>query len=346
MNDSTHGFDSEKLCAYLEQHVEGFRGPLTAKKFADGQSNPTFLLKTASGDYVLRRQPPGELLKSAHAVDREFRVQRALKHSDVPVATMYHLCEDTAIIGSKFYVMSFEQGRILWNPALPEIDREQRAAYYDELIRILAALHNVDVAQVGLADYGRSGNYFERQISVWSKQYRAAETRTIAAMETLRDWIEQHCPADEGIVTLVHGDYRIDNVMFDVDAPRGLAVLDWELSTLGHPLADLAFFCMCLRLPDAGHIIGLGEKDRTALGIPSEAEILQRYCRLRGIERIDNWHFYLAFSLFRFAAILQGVYKRGLDGNASSERATQLGEMVEPLALSALDIIAGSSVES
>jgi aminoglycoside phosphotransferase (APT) family kinase protein len=343
MSETALGFDIDTLCAYLEQHIEGFRGPLTAKKFADGQSNPTFLLSAASGQYVLRRQPPGHLLKSAHAVDREFRVQRALANTDVPVATMMHLCEDTAIIGSMFYVMSFEQGRIFWDPALPHIAREQRAAYYDELIRILAALHNVDLVRVGLTDYGRAGNYFERQLSVWSKQYRASETRTIDAMEKLLDWMQHHCPADDGQLTLVHGDYRIDNLMFASDSPRGLAVLDWELSTLGHPLADLGFFCMCLRLPVNGHIVGLGDKDRDALSIPDEASILRRYCELRGINSITNWHFYLAFSFFRLAAILQGVFKRGLEGNASSERATKLGEMVEPLAQSALAVIAQPS---
>ena len=340
MNDRAHSFDANILSEYLQRNVEGFRGPLTAKKFADGQSNPTFLLNAASGKYVLRRQPSGQLLKSAHAVDREFRVQSALTNTDVPVAKMYHLCKDTTIIGSMFYVMSFETGRIFWDPALPEIERDQRSVYYDELIRILAALHNVNIDKAGLRDYGRTGNYFERQIGLWEKQYRAAETRRIDTMEQLLDWVRCHCPADDGQLTLVHGDYRIDNVMFCSGSPLGLAVLDWELSTLGHPFADLAFFCMCLRLPDRGHIIGLGEKDRVAMGIPSEAEILRRYCELRGIDVIDHWHFYLAFSFCRFAAILQGVFKRGLDGNASSERATKLGEMVEPLALSALRIVA------
>jgi aminoglycoside phosphotransferase (APT) family kinase protein len=348
MNDNAHNFDVNVLCDYLQKHIDGFRGPLTAKKFSDGQSNPTFLLSAASGNYVLRRQPSGILLKSAHAVDREFRVQRALADTAVPVARMLHLCEDTAIIGSMFYVMSYEQGRIFWNPALPDIEREQRAAFYDELIRILAALHNVDIDKVHLRDYGRAGNYYERQLGVWSKQYRASETRRIEAMEFLLPWLRQHCPADGSIdnnknVTLVHGDYRIDNVMFRSDAARGLAVLDWELSTLGHPLADLAFFCMCLRLPSDADIVGLGNQDRDALGIPNEKIIVRRYCELRGIDAIENWHFYLAFSFFRLAAILQGVYKRGLDGNASSARAENLGRMVEPLAKTAIDIIRGDN---
>lgn len=341
MNDSAHGFDVNSLCTYLENHIDGFRGPLTAKKFSNGQSNPTFLLSAASGEYVLRRQPPGKLLKSAHAVDREYRVQRALATTDVPVARMLHLCEDSAVIGSMFYVMSYEQGRILWDPALPEITRDQRAVYYDELIRILAALHNIDIDKAGLRDYGRAGNYYERQLATWSKQYRASETRRIEAMEILLPWLQQYCPADDGEVTLVHGDYRLDNVMFCSDAPRGLAVLDWELSTLGHPLADLAFYCMCLRLPSDADIVGLGEKNRDALGIPDEQAIVRRYCELRGIDAIGNWHFYLAFSFFRFAAILQGVYKRSLDGNASSASAENLGRMVEPLAQMAIGIIRG-----
>lgn len=345
MSDHTHGFDGDNLCAYLARHIEGFRGPLTAQKFVDGQSNPTFLLRAASGDYVLRRQPPGQLLKSAHAVEREFRVQRALANTAVPVATMYHLCEDSAIIGSMFYVMSFEPGRIFWNPALPHIAREQRGAYYEELLRILAALHSVDIGAAGLADYGRAGNYFERQLSVWSKQYRASATRRIEAVEQLLNWLRRRCSGDDEL-TLVHGDYRIDNVIFDAAQPRGLAVLDWELSTLGHPLADLAFFCMCLRLPATAHIAGLGNRDRAALGIPDEANMLRRYCELRGIAAIADWHFYLAFSFFRFAAILQGVFKRGIDGNASNARATKLGEMVEPLAEMALNIIERGSDET
>lgn len=339
MNESMHGFDADVLCEYLEKNIEKFRGPLEAKKFADGQSNPTFLLSAASGKYVLRRQPSGKLLKSAHAVDREYRVQHALADTPVPVARMLHLCEDTSIIGSMFYVMSYEQGRIIWNPALPEIEWDQRASYYDELIRILAALHDVDIDKTALRDYGRSGNYFERQLGVWEKQYRASETRHIDAMDQLLPWLQQHCPPDEGNVTLVHGDYRIDNVMFCSNAPRGLAVLDWELSTLGHPFADLAFFCMCLRLPSDSDIVGLGDKDRAALGIPDERAIVKRYCELRGIDAVVDWHFYLAFSFFRFAAILQGVYKRGLDGNASSARAENLGRMVEPLAKMAIGII-------
>lgn len=339
MNAQAHELDTQKLTTYLEEAIEGFSGPMTAEKFAGGQSNPTYLLTAASGRYVLRRQPLGELLKSAHAVDREYRVLKALADTDVPVAKAYHLCEDRDVIGSVFYVMSFESGRIFWDPALPELRREERDAYYEELIRILAALHDVDVQKVGLGDYGRPGNYYERQIGLWTKQYRAAETRHIEAMERLIEWLPANCPGDDGCVSLVHGDYRIDNVMFAADAPRGQAVLDWELSTLGHPLADLAYFCMCLRLPPEGQVFGLACKDRDALGVPQEREIIRRYCELRGIGQIDNWHFYLAFSFFRLAAIAQGVLKRAIGGNASSDKAMAVGKMAGLLAEMAVEVI-------
>jgi aminoglycoside phosphotransferase (APT) family kinase protein len=331
--------NANTLAAYLETAIDGFRGPLTLEKFSGGQSNPTFLLRAASGNYVLRRQPPGVLLKGAHAIDREYRVLDALKDSSVPVARAHHLCQDPSVIGSMFYLMSFEQGRIFWDPALPELPREQRAPLYDELIRVLAALHEVDVDAVGLGDYGRPGNYFERQIGMWTKQYRACETGLIAAMETLIAWLPEHMPQDDGQRSLVHGDYRLDNLIFDPTEPRVLALLDWELSTLGHPLADLAYFCMCLRLPSTGHISGLAGKDRVQLGIPTESELVANYCALRGIGEIANWHFYLAFSFFRLAAILQGVLKRAQDGNASSDKALQVGKMAGQLAQLAVDLI-------
>ncbi|WP_179400768.1 phosphotransferase [Burkholderia guangdongensis] len=339
MTTSAQQLDVAKLARYLEQHVPGFEGPIDAEKFAGGQSNPTFLLTAKSGRYVLRRQPPGELLKSAHAVDREFRILTALSGTAVPVARPYHLCEDRDVIGSMFYVMSFEDGRIFWNPALPDLPHDERAICYDAMLRTMAALHDVDVDAAGLADYGRPGNYFERQIGVWTKQYRAAETERLDAMETLIDWLPKACPADTGRPTLVHGDFRIDNVMFEHDGFRVKAVLDWELSTLGNPLADLAYFCMCLRLPSSGYISGLADQDRAALGIPDEAQIVARYCELRGIEPIRDWHFYLAFSFFRLAAILQGVKARALKGNASSTKALQVGEMAGPLAEQAVRVI-------
>ncbi|MFP6562466.1 phosphotransferase [Paraburkholderia sp. B3] len=332
--------DVERLTPYLQQHLPGFRGPVRATKFAGGQSNPTFLLDTPGGRYVLRRQPPGELLKSAHAVDREFRVLKALAPTPVPVAQAVHLCEDRAVIGSMFYLMSYEEGRIFWSPALPEVDREARRDYYASIVATLAALHNVDIDAVDLADYGRPGNYFQRQIELWTRQYRAAETERLASMEALIDWLPAHCPPDGQRPALVHGDFRIDNLVFASDAPRVRAVLDWELSTLGNPLADLAYFCMCLRLPSKGHIMGLRGQDRAALGIPEEDEIVAQYCELCCLPGIANWNFYLAFSFFRLASIAQGVKARAMQGNASSTDAHEVGGMVEPLARLAADLLA------
>lgn len=339
METDVNRLDTVKLAAYLETQIAGFQGPLTADKFSGGQSNPTFLLKARSGEYVLRRQPPGTLLKGAHAVDREYRVLEALRNTEVPVALAYHLCQDSKVIGSMFYVMSFEQGRIFWDPSLPELPHEQRAPLYSELIHVLATLHDVDVNAVGLGDYGRSGNYFERQIGMWTKQYRAAETEIIEAMETLITWLPANMPAEDGQLSLVHGDYRLDNLIFHPTEARVLAVLDWELSTLGHPLADLAYFCMCLRLPSIGHIAGLADKNRAQLGIPTEDAIVAQYCALRGIGSIANWPFYLAFSFFRLAAIAQGVLKRALDGNASSDQAVQVGKMAAHLAQMAVVLL-------
>lgn len=337
---SSPALDVEQLAHYLQQHVPGFRGPVQATKFAGGQSNPTFLLDTPGGRYVLRRQPPGQLLKSAHAVDREFRVLSALAETPVPVARAWHLCEDREVIGSLFYLMSYEEGRIFWDPALPEVDRDARRSYYASIVATLAALHDVDIDAVGLGDYGRPGNYFQRQIELWTKQYRAAETEQIVPMEALIDWLPAHCPADTQRPALVHGDFRIDNLIFANDTPRVRAILDWELSTLGNPLADLAYFCMCLRLPSKGHITGLRGQDRAALGIPEEDEMVDQYCKLRGLPAISNWNFYLAFSFFRLASIAQGVKARALQGNASNANAHEVGGMVEPLARLAGELIA------
>lgn len=339
MSSNAHNLDLNRLESYLKDHIEGFEGPLTAKKFAGGQSNPTFLLSANSGKYVLRRKPSGQLLKSAHAVDREYAVIQALAQTQVPVARPFCLCEDDNVIGSMFYVMSYEEGRIFWDPALPKLEQNERTELFDELIRVLANIHNVDVDKVGLSNYGKPDSYFERQLGRWNKQYRASETEHLPAMEKLMDWLKDNMPADDGQRSLIHGDYRLDNIIFHPTESRALAVLDWELSTLGHPLADLAYFCMCLRLPPQGNIKGLAGLDREALGIPEESQIIARYCELRGIDNIDNWVFYLAFSFFRLAAIAQGVLKRALDGNASNENALQAGKMAGVLAELAVTMI-------
>jgi len=341
MSTQVETLDEAKLAAYLSQHIDGFQGPLTATKFSGGQSNPTFRIDAASGTYVLRRQPPGKLLKSAHAVDREFRVYQALADTDVPVPKVYHLCEDRDVIGSMFYVMECCEGRIFWDAALPEMgSNEERSAAYDQMNQVLAAIHSVDLAAVGLSDYGKPGNYFERQLSRWTDQYRASETQTIEAMDKLIAWLETHIPADDGRVSLVHGDFRLDNMIFSPDEARIIAVLDWELSTLGHPFADLAYQCMQLRMPaNSGNMSGLAGADRASLGIPSEQEYVAKYCERMGIEKIDHWAFYLAFSFFRLAAIAQGVAKRALDGNASNKEAMKVGAFVAPLAKAALGVI-------
>lgn len=314
---------------FMRAEIPGFQGPLQAEKFATGQSNPTFKLESSSGAYVLRRKPPGELLKSAHAVDREFRVQKALAGSAVPAPEMLALCEDDAVIGSMFYVMSYAPGRNFNDPRLPGLSTEERGAIYGEMNRVLAALHDVDVAAAGLSDYGRPGNYYARQVSRWSKQYRASETETIAEMDALIAWLELHTPEDDGAVGLVHGDYRIDNMIFATDAPRLVAVLDWELSTLGHPFADLAQQCMQWRMPPGDEGRGLEGVDRAGLGLPGEADYVERYCARRGVELVSYFDFCIAFSFFRMAAILQGVKRRGLDGNASNpERAARMGAFV------------------
>lgn len=329
---TTFELDTAALERYLHENIAGFEGPLEAEKFAGGQSNPTYLLTCGSGRYVLRRKPPGELLKSAHAVDREFRVMSALAPTAVPVPNMRVLCEDDSVIGSMFYVMDFVEGRIFWNAALPEQSNSERSAIYDAMNQVLVDLHGVDVAGVGLSDYGKPGNYFERQISRWTKQYRASETEHIPAMENLMQWLEQNRPKDDGLVCINHGDFRLDNMMFHPSENKVVALLDWELSTLGHPYADLAYQCMQWRIPTDAAIPGLGGLDREALGIPSEQAYVQRYCERRGIAAIDHWTFYIAFAFFRLSAILQGIQKRALDGNASSDTATAYGALARPLA--------------
>jgi aminoglycoside phosphotransferase (APT) family kinase protein len=335
--------DQAALGPYLKANVPGFAGLEAIEKFNSGQSNPTYLLRAKSGRYVLRAKPPGELLKSAHQVDREFRVMKALKGTEVPVPDALFLAPEDSAIGRMFFVMGFLDGRIFWDPSLPELPgNAERTAIYDAMNATLAALHDVDIEKAGLADFGRPGSYFERQLSRWSSQYRASETGTVADMDRLIAWLEKHLPPDDGIVSLVHGDYRLDNMIFAPDGPEILAVLDWELSTLGHPYADLAYQCMQWRLPHSSGFKGLGGIDRAAIGLPSEQEYVELYCERRGLAGIGNWTFYLAFSFFRLAAICQGVYKRALDGNASNpEKARTYGEAVKLLAGLAVERIDG-----
>lgn len=331
--------DDVALSAYLEQHVAGFHGPLASSKFPGGQSNPTYLIDAASGKYVLRRKPPGQLLASAHAIDREFRVLQALHGSAVPVARGLHLCRDETVIGSMFYLMEFVEGRIFWDPSLPELEARDRGAYFEAILRALAALHTVDVYAVGLGDFGKPGGYFPRQIARWSEQYRASETQAVPAMEALIARLPARCPPEDGVVALAHGDFRIDNLMFHPTEPRVTAIVDWELSTLGHPHADLGYFCMALRLPRNPSLPGLGGLDRAALGIPDEATIVARYAELSGRPPPADWPFVLAFCFFRLAAIAQGVTKRAQQGNASNEKADKAGQMTLMLAQMGLQVL-------
>jgi len=323
----------------MQVHVEGFRGPIDVRQFAGGQSNPTYLVQSADHRYVLRRKPPGKLLPSAHAVDREYRVVVALANTAVPVAKAYALCEDPAVIGTAFYVMDYVEGRLFWDAALPEVAKPDRGAIYDEMTRVIAALHSVDYAAAGLGDYGKPGRYIERQVARWTQQYRASETETIDAVERLIEWLPQHIPEDEE-TAVVHGDFRLDNAIFHPDEPRILAVLDWELSTLGHPLVDLAYLCMRYHL-SAGEFRGLGGLDPAALQIPSEAECVADYCRRRGREPVapQDWTYYLAFNMFRLAGILQGVLARAIQGNASSATALEAGRRARPLAEQAWGLV-------
>jgi aminoglycoside phosphotransferase (APT) family kinase protein len=327
-----HAFDTAKLAAFMRQHVDDFRGDLEVEQFKGGQSNPTFLLTAGGHKYVMRRKPPGALLPSAHAVDREYRVISALANTDVPVAKAYALCEDTSIIGSAFYIMDYVQGRILWNSALPDHSPAERAALFDEMNRVIAALHRVDYKAVGLEGYGKPGNYLERQVARWTKQYRASETERIEAVENLIAWLPQHIPVGDE-TSIVHGDYRIDNVIFHPTEPRILAVLDWELSTLGHPLADFAYHCMTWRMPP-GSSRGMAGLDLPALGIPTEEQYVAAYCRRTGRDEISrsDWEYYMVFNMFRLTGILQGIMARALQGNASSVEALAAGKRARPLA--------------
>jgi aminoglycoside phosphotransferase (APT) family kinase protein len=325
-----HRFDVTALERYLRGHVEGFSGELEIEQFKGGQSNPTFMLKAGSRRYVLRRKPPGKLLPSAHAVDREYRVITALHGSGFPVAKTYCLCEDDSIIGTAFYVMDYVAGRVLWEPSLPQMAKDARAAYFDELNRVMAALHALDYTSIGLAEYGKPGNYIERQINRWIKQYRASETEHIEAMEHLIEWLPKNIPAGDE-TTIVHGDYRMDNVIFHPTEPKILAVLDWELSTLGHPLADFSYHCMTWRLTP-GQFRGMMGIDFEAVGIPTEQAYVAAYCRRTGRAGIPNWDFYMAYNMFRLAGILQGIMGRVKDGTAASAHAHEQGKRARPMA--------------
>ena len=339
-----HEFDHSILTAYLEAHLPGFRGPLTVEQFKGGQSNPTFKLNTPSRSYVMRSKPgpANKLLASAHAIDREYRVMKALRGSGVPVPDMMLLCEDEAVVGRAFYVMEYMAGRVLWNQALPDLAPADRASIYDEMNRVISALHMVDVEAVGLTSFGKTGNYFERQIGRWSKQYVASvdhpQMQPIFEMERLMAWLPEHIPTsarDETQVTVVHGDFRLDNMVFHPTQARVIAVLDWELSTVGHPLADFSYHCMSWHIAP-GAFRGIGGLDLKALGIPDEQTYVKRYCERTG--RADpqavmaDWNFYMAYNLFRMAGILQGIAKRVVDGTASSEQAKQAAAGARPLA--------------
>ncbi len=331
-----HRFDIERLAIHLAQHLPQFNGPLSVRQFQGGQSNPTYLLTTPAARYVMRSKPGpvAKLLPSAHAIEREFRVMRALRSEGIPVPDTLLLCEDESVIGRAFYLMQHVEGRIFWEQSLPGVPSADRAAIYDEMNRVLAALHSVDIERAGLADFGRAGNYFARQIGRWSKQYRASETETVGAMDRLIEWLPQHIPPEaegDAETTVVHGDYRMDNLIFHPTEPRIIAILDWELSTLGHPLADFSYHCMSWHIPP-GAFRGIAGLDHKALGIPTEAEYIARYCERTRRKSIEHWNFYLAYNLFRIAAILQGVYKRATEGIASSDNAIKAGANAKALA--------------
>ncbi|MBO6756300.1 MAG: phosphotransferase family protein [Roseibium sp.] len=314
---------------WLQANLPGFTGPLTAEKFSGGQSNPTFRLTTPGASYVLRRKPPGTLLKSAHAVDREYRVQKALSGTNVPVPQMFVLCEDDSVIGSAFYVMEDVAGRTFDDPRLPGLEPAMRSRIYDELNRVLVEIHSVDLSAAGLSDFGPEGSYYRRQIDRWTRQYHTTATEDIPEMNRLMSWLDENAPEDDGRRMLVHGDYRIDNLLFEQNGAKCLAVLDWELSTIGHPFADLAALIMQWGRPTGPEHRGLLGVDRPALGIPENDAFVADYCRRMNIDGIENFGFYVAFCAFRMAAILQGVKKRALDGNASDpERGLQLGAYV------------------
>lgn len=323
---TSHRFDEAQLHAYLRAELDGFGDSLVVRQFDGGQSNPTFWVSDGERAFTLRKKPPGKLLPSAHAVDREYRVISALRDTGVPVPRVHALCEDAEVIGTAFYVMEHVAGRIFWNVQLPDLERAERSALYEEFVRVLSALHAVDYQAVGLGDYGRVGGYVERQVKRWTKQYEASRTDDIPAMDRLIDYLPKNYPAASR-TTIAHGDYRLDNLIWHPTEPKCLAVIDWELSTLGNPYADLAYTCMLydIAMPNIGGLLGV---DFEASGIPSEQAFVARYRELTGEGEIADWPYFKAFSLFRLAAIVQGVYKRSLDGNASNTNAGMYGAAV------------------
>jgi aminoglycoside phosphotransferase (APT) family kinase protein len=331
-----HAFDESALAAFMRAQVSGFSGPILVEQFQGGQSNPTYRVTAGDRRYVLRIKPPGKLLPSAHAVDREYRVMAALAGSGVPVAKMVALCEDPAVIGTAFYLMEYIDGRVLWDPTLPGLTPVERAAHYAELNRVQATLHRVDYQAVGLGDFGKPGQYIERQVARWSKQYAAGSAARIRSMDALIEWLPPRIPPGDE-TSIVHGDFRLDNVIFHPTEPRILAVLDWELATLGHPLSDFAYQVMAWRLAP-GEFRGLKGADLAALGIPVEAEYVASYCRRTGRTEIPHWEFYLIFNMFRIAAILHGVLARALQGNAASQNAYEQGSRAQRIADIAWDM--------
>ena len=331
-------FDVAALAQYLQLHVEGYPGgELLVEQFKGGQSNPTFKLTAGAAPdvrhYVLRTKPgpAAKLLPSAHAIEREFRVMDALNRAGFPAPRQYALCTDESVLGRAFYIMEFIAGRVLWDQALPGMTPPERAAIYDEMNRVIAQLHSIDYAAIGLADYGKPGNYFTRQIERWTRQYQASCTESIAAMDQLMAWLPQNIPPGDA-TSIVHGDFRLDNMLFHPSEPRILAVLDWELSTLGHPFADFSYHSMSWHI-EPGQFRGIAGLDLAALGIPSQEDYIARYAARTGKTiRLEDFHFYLAFNMFRLASILQGIMKRYVDGTAASAQALESGRMARPLA--------------
>lgn len=327
------------LISHLSRNIEQFGQVIQVKEFPGGQSNPTYKIDTSTGSYVLRRQPDGRLLQSAHAVDREFRVMNALSHTNVPVPEVFYLCTDVNVIGSQFFVMEYVDGDIHWDPALKDLPVERRKLIYRNACKVLSELHRVDFCAIGLGEFGKPGGYLQRQLYRWKKQYKDSQTEDDPAMSELIHWLEGNLPRNNGKTAVIHGDYRLDNIIFHPRGDNVLSVLDWELSTLGHPYLDLAYQCMQLRISNDAILPGLGGIDRSESGLPTEEEYVAWYCEFSGISEIEDWRYFIAFSYFKFSAILQGIKKRAIDGNASSQSAMEYGSYAKPMAEAGRDLI-------